>query len=122
MLIRLMFIRLLLITLCRAKVAKAVEIVANPTAFNKELLERLTKLKDPYKPFLFISNRHVETIFAAFFRALPTVKYRREYLRMKDGGTVALDWPIDGDDPVTWRTELPESAPVVVMLVGNSRS
>eukprot|EP00246_Nothoceros_aenigmaticus_P001554 TRINITY_DN12047_c0_g1_i1.p1 TRINITY_DN12047_c0_g1~~TRINITY_DN12047_c0_g1_i1.p1 ORF type:complete len:404 (+),score=36.01 TRINITY_DN12047_c0_g1_i1:256-1467(+) len=100
------------------KVAGVPELVASPTPFNKELLQRLTKLKEPYKPCPFIKNRHVETIFAALFRSLPSVKYRREYLRMGDGGTVALDWPISGEDSEIWKTELRESAPVAVLLPG----
>lgn len=70
-------------------------------------------LEYPYNPFPVIgSNRHVETIFAAFFRSLPEVKFRRECLRTKDDGAVALDW-VAGDD-----RKLPPLSPVLILLPG----
>lgn len=69
-------------------------------------------LHRPYDPYPFIAwNRHVETIFAAFFRSLPDVRFRRECLRTKDDGSVALDW-VSGD-----HTRLPPHAPVLILLV-----
>jgi hypothetical protein len=70
---------------------------------------KLTELEKPYKPFPLLTNRHVETIFAAFFRSLPKLTFRRECLRMPDGGTVALDWP---------QPELPNPKAVLVLLPG----
>lgn len=90
---------------------RAVEVVANTaTTFNADLQHRLTELlRKPYKSFPFLSNRHVETIFAALFRSRPQVTFRRECLRMPDGGTVALDWPLlEGQNP---------NGPVLVLLV-----
>ncbi|XP_071919643.1 embryogenesis-associated protein EMB8-like isoform X2 [Coffea arabica] len=76
-------------------------------------LPALTSLHTPYHPYPFIAwNRHVETIFAAFFRSLPDIKFRRECLRTKDNGTVALDW-VSGD-----RTRLSAVAPVLILLPG----
>ncbi|XP_020249341.1 embryogenesis-associated protein EMB8-like [Asparagus officinalis] len=57
-------------------------------------------------------NRHVETIFAAFFRSLPAVTFRRECLRTKDNGAVALDW-VSADD-----RQLPFESPVLILLPG----
>lgn len=73
--------------------SKALEIIGRGSALNASLLPKLTELEKPYKPFPLLSNRHVETIFAAYFRSLPKLTYRRECLTMADGGTVALDWP-----------------------------
>lgn len=56
-------------------------------------------------------NTHVETIFAAFFRSRPDVRFRRECLRTKDDGCVALDWVV-GD-----QTNLPSNSPVLILLV-----
>ncbi|XP_021903183.1 embryogenesis-associated protein EMB8 isoform X2 [Carica papaya] len=53
-----------------------------------------------------------ETIFAAFFRSIPDVKLRRECLRTKDDGVVALDW-VSGDD-----RRLPLESPVLILLPG----
>nr|ABK26924.1 unknown [Picea sitchensis] len=63
---------------------------------DRELMSKLTTLGRPYRHFPFMGNRHVETIFASFFRSLPVIKFRRECLRMEDGGTVALDCPLSG--------------------------
>lgn len=66
----------------------------------------------PYNPYpVFGWNTHVETIFAAFFRSCPDVRFRRECLRTKDDGCVALDWVV-GD-----QTSLPSNSPVLILLV-----
>ncbi|GER39575.1 alpha/beta hydrolase domain containing protein 1 [Striga asiatica] len=69
----------------------------------------------PYVPYPMVAwNRHVETIFAAFFRSLPEVNFRRECLRTTDDGVVSLDW-VSGDD-----RKLPSDAPLLILLVGLS--
>ncbi|KAG0570302.1 hypothetical protein KC19_6G152600 [Ceratodon purpureus] len=73
---------------------KALEVLGTGAAFNASILPKLTELEKPYKPYPLLTNRHVETIFAAFFRSLPRLTFRRQCLRMADGGTVALDWPL----------------------------
>lgn len=79
----------------------------------RSLLSRFASLKLPYRPFPFIGwNSHVETIFAAFFRSLPRVQLRRECLRTRDNGAVALDW-ISGDDHL-----LPPDSPILILLPG----
>jgi len=70
------------------------EVLGTGTAFNGSLLPKLTELEKEYKPFPLLTNRHVETIFAALFRSLPKLTFRRECVLMSDGGTVALDWPL----------------------------
>nr|GMC99899.1 embryogenesis-associated protein EMB8 isoform X2 [Ipomoea batatas] len=74
-------------------------------------LPALKSLQNPYNPYPIIGwNRHAETIFAAFFRSLPDLKLRRECLRTKDDGSVALDW-VAGDD-----RRLPPDSPVLILL------
>lgn len=69
-------------------------------------------LNRPYHPYPVIGwNRHLETIFASFFRSLPDVRFRRQCLRTKDDGSVALDW-VSGDDSL-----LPPHSPVLILLV-----
>ncbi|KAI4326781.1 hypothetical protein L6164_019317 [Bauhinia variegata] len=76
-------------------------------------LPAFSHLCRPYVPFPLIGwNRHLETIFAAFFRSVPDVGYRRECLRTKDDGAVALDW-VSGDD-----RRLPADSPVLILLPG----
>ncbi|XVF12876.1 hypothetical protein REPUB_Repub08aG0157700 [Reevesia pubescens] len=70
-------------------------------------------LRFPYNPFPLIAwNCHVETIFAAFFRSVSHVRLRRECLRVKDGGSVALDW-VSGD-----HRRLPPDSPILILLPG----
>ncbi|PKU68209.1 embryogenesis-associated protein EMB8 [Dendrobium catenatum] len=77
------------------------------------LLSQFASLKMSYRPFPVIGwNRHVETIFAAFFRSLPRVQFRRECLRTRDDGAVALDW-VSGDE-----RRLSPDTPVLVLLPG----
>ncbi|ESQ45454.1 hypothetical protein EUTSA_v10010419mg [Eutrema salsugineum] len=78
--------------------------------FLPALKESLTKAYDAFPLIGF--NRHVETIYAAFFRSVPSVRLRRECLRTKDGGSVALDW-VAGDD-----SYLPPESPILILLPG----
>ncbi|KAF5734362.1 embryogenesis-associated protein EMB8-like isoform X2 [Tripterygium wilfordii] len=50
-------------------------------------------LSNPYTPFPLIAcKRHVETIFAAFFRSIPQIRLRRECLGTAEDGAVTIDW------------------------------
>ncbi|GLT35752.1 hypothetical protein SLA2020_101790 [Shorea laevis] len=76
-------------------------------------LQAFKTLHRPYNPFPLIGwNRHMETIFASFFRSVPQVRLRRECLRTKDGGSVALDW-VAGD-----HQRLPSDSPLLILLPG----
>ncbi|CAN0908924.1 Embryogenesis-associated protein EMB8 [Linum grandiflorum] len=76
-------------------------------------LPALKTIHHPYEGYpLVASNRHVETILASLYRSKPDVKYKRECLRMKDNGSVALDW-VSGDD-----RRLPRETPVLILLPG----
>lgn len=78
-----------------------------------KFLSAFKSLHNPYSPYPIVAgNRHVETIFAAFFRSVPDVRLRRECLRTKDDGSVALDW-VSGDD-----RRLPPDSPLLILLVG----
>ncbi|CAG9467412.1 unnamed protein product [Pedinophyceae sp. YPF-701] len=78
---------------------------------NRRLVESMPSLRKPYQAPALLRNGHVETIWAAFFRKGLGIEYRREVVIMKDGGAVALDWPVG-------LPELPADAPVVVLLPG----
>ncbi|KAK7312134.1 hypothetical protein VNO77_35762 [Canavalia gladiata] len=80
---------------------------------SNRFLHALPYLSRPYHSSpLLASNRHLETIFAAFFRSVPDVKLRRQCLRTQDGGSVALDW-VSGDDRL-----LPPDSPLLILLPG----
>jgi hypothetical protein len=69
------------------------------TKFNEAVLSRMPALRTPYQPLPFLTNGHVETIWAAKCRSKVDLRYRRETLHMPDGGIATLDWriPEDGD-------------------------
>ncbi|XP_047335999.1 embryogenesis-associated protein EMB8-like, partial [Impatiens glandulifera] len=70
-------------------------------------------LTSAYEPYPIIGwNRHIETIFAAHFRNLPAVKFQRDYLRVKDGGVVSLDW-VSGDN-----LRFNSDTPILILLPG----
>jgi hypothetical protein len=51
---------------------KEVEVLEAGQARNASVLPKLVEeLEKPYKPFPLLTNRYVETIFAAFFRSMP---------------------------------------------------
>jgi hypothetical protein len=55
------------------------------TNFNNVVLSRMPSLRELYKPLLFLTNGHIETIFAAKTRGLVDLRYRREYLLVPEG-------------------------------------
>eukprot|EP00268_Persea_americana_P027782 TRINITY_DN2705_c0_g1_i1.p1 TRINITY_DN2705_c0_g1~~TRINITY_DN2705_c0_g1_i1.p1 ORF type:complete len:365 (-),score=38.74 TRINITY_DN2705_c0_g1_i1:2623-3696(-) len=79
----------------------------------ESVLSHFPSLQRPYNSFPIIaSNHHIETIFAAFCRSVPSVALRRECLRTRDEGAVALDW-VSGDD-----RRLPPESPLLILLPG----
>lgn len=73
-------------------------------SFNAAVLSRCPTLRSKYNTPPFLSNGHVETIFAALTRVAPWINYSRTQLALPDGGTVALDYedtqkdlPFDAD-------------------------
>ena len=81
----------------------------NPSAFNEALLARLQQLRQPYKPTPWLYNPHLQLLWLLLrVSVAPPLRYERtEVLRMRDGGTTALDWMGLDCDP---------SAPTLVVL------
>lgn len=48
--------------------------------------------KSTYKPPMFCSNTHIQTIVPTLFRKIPDVTYRRERIDTPDGDFIDLDW------------------------------
>lgn len=76
----------------KLKMTQRPRVVCQPTAFNRGVLSRMPTIRALYRPLLFLTNGHVETIFAAKARSKTLFRYRREYLLVPEGGIVALDW------------------------------
>lgn len=83
------------------------------TRFFDDILSRCTTVHKEYHVYPLLANCHVETIAASKFRRDPKLKYDRELLDRPDGGTVAVDY-----EQLEPGTELPEDAPVVLVLPG----
>lgn len=72
----------------------------NPSPFNAALLARLDQLRRPYAPTPWLYNAHLQLLWLLLRGAVaPPLRYERtDVLRMRDGGTTALDWlGLDGD-------------------------
>ena len=62
--------------------------------FTRALLPRLPQLHAPYRPTPWLFNAHLQLLWLMLREALePPLRYEEaEVLRMRDGGTTALDW------------------------------
>jgi uncharacterized protein len=49
-----------------------------------------------YRPPLLLKNRHFNTVFAALFRRVSGIAYRRERIELPDGDFLDLDWAGEG--------------------------
>lgn len=68
------------------------ELILQRTSFNKGVLSRCPTINSAYQTWPFLSNGHVETIFASKLRRNPSVSYSRESFETPDGGTVHIDY------------------------------
>ena len=59
----------------KQKMTQKPTISCQPTAFNVGVLARMPTLRSAYRPLMFLTNGHVETIFAAKTRAKIRFKY-----------------------------------------------
>ncbi|XP_047482095.1 phospholipase ABHD3-like isoform X1 [Penaeus chinensis] len=76
-----------------AKAVKRPLFACRNSAWRMFLEENLTVLHEKYWPTVWCIETHLQTFFASATRAfLPNRDYKREVLRLKDGGEVALDW------------------------------
>lgn len=66
----------------------------DPSPFNQALLARVDPLRRPYSPTPWLYNAHLQLAYLVLREAIaPRLRYERtDVLRMRDGGTTALDW------------------------------
>lgn len=81
----------------------------HPSPFNERVVARLEQLRRPYVPTPWLCNAHLQLLWLLLRDAIaPALAYERtEILRMRDGGTTALDWI---------GLDAPPSAPTLVVL------
>lgn len=72
-------------------------------------------LSEKYWPTVWCFESRVQTILASVLRSsiLPDINYRREILKLKDGGEVALDWMENANDEASNK-----KSPIVIILPG----
>lgn len=74
-------------------VAKQPMFACKEGKFREFLLLNCPILKERYWPTLWCFSTHAQTVLAHLFRGrLPNLPYRREILKLPDGGMVSLDW------------------------------
>lgn len=90
----------------------------NPSPFNERVVARLPQLHQPYVPTPWLSNAHLQLLWLLLRDTVaPSLAYERtDVLRMRDGGTTALDW-IGLDAPPTAPTVL-----VLPSIAGDAQS
>ncbi|XP_063617082.1 protein ABHD1 [Cydia splendana] len=101
----------LYITYYLVEVVKRPLLVCGPGAL-RSLLERdVPLLQTPYWPTPWCVEARLQTVLGSILRSLllPHARYRREVLRLADGGQVALDWLENSAGP---------GAPVLLVLPG----
>ncbi|CAG4972486.1 unnamed protein product [Colias eurytheme] len=84
----------LYITYYLVEVVKKPLLICGKGEFRQMLEEKVPLLNEPYWPTPWCVESRLQTVIASVLRSriLPTVNYRREILRLSDGGQVALDW------------------------------
>ncbi|KAL0946922.1 hypothetical protein HGRIS_013083 [Hohenbuehelia grisea] len=81
----------------------------------RELVEtKCRSLFTSYKPAWWLFNGHLQTIYCVLgdFTKVDQLTYDRTYLRLRDGGTIGLDFaPLD-------KSSVAEDVPIIVVLHG----
>ncbi|KAL1741532.1 Alpha/Beta hydrolase protein [Schizophyllum fasciatum] len=76
--------------------------------------KRCPSLHKPFVPAWWLPNGHAQTLYCVLgdFTKSDRMRYQRTFIRMKEGGTVAMDWaPIDQE-------ALPDDTPIIVVKHG----
>ena len=63
---------------------------------NTAILSQCEELKAGFQPTFWAANPHIQTILGCLMHFFShRFHFRREYIQMRDGGTIALEWYID---------------------------
>ncbi|KAI0054048.1 AB-hydrolase YheT [Auriscalpium vulgare] len=90
---------------------------ADKTSLRELVHKHCLSLFAEYQPAWWLFNGHLQTAYSAVgdFSHVDEVVYERTLLRLKEGGTLGLDFT-----PPTSERELPDDTPVIVVLHGLS--
>ncbi|XP_077286849.1 abhydrolase domain containing Hydr1 [Arctopsyche grandis] len=92
-------------------VVKRPTLVCRPGPFRDFLVQNVQLLDEKFWPTLWCFESRLQTIIASVLRTsiLADIQYRREILKLADGGEVALDWMDKG---------CAKNSPIVIILPG----
>jgi len=99
-------------------VVQPTELHYHPNCTLKEYVMNSNNTIGKFYPNFLLINAHVQTVGCKFLRLAPNIIYKRDYLTLKDGGAVALDWD-------SLSLNFGETVPTVILfhgLVGSSTS
>lgn len=93
----------------RRTAARMPELVFRPSCFNQRIVERVRRLREPYRPTPWLYNTHLQLAWLLLRETLAApLRYERtDVLTMRDGGTTSLDW---------LGLDAPPQAPTLVLL------
>ncbi|CAH1232719.1 ABHD15 [Branchiostoma lanceolatum] len=75
-------------------------LVSKNSSLRPYFLQKCLGLRSPFVPTVWAFNPHVQTVLSAVVCPATGPRFEREYLELKDGGLVALDWPTFGEKTV----------------------
>ncbi|XP_046959651.1 phospholipase ABHD3 [Vanessa cardui] len=106
---------LLYITYYLVEVVKKPTLICRKGEFRQFLEENVPILSEPYWPTPWCVESRLQTVLGSVLRShlLSHIHYRREILRLSDGGQVALDWA-----EIEEETEDGSPRPVMLVLPG----
>ncbi|CAH1230500.1 ABHD15 [Branchiostoma lanceolatum] len=67
-------------------------LVSKNSSLRPYFLQKCLGLRSPFVPTVWAFNPHVQTLLSAVVCPVTGPRFQREYLELKDGGVVALDW------------------------------
>ncbi|KAL1739432.1 Alpha/Beta hydrolase protein [Schizophyllum fasciatum] len=76
--------------------------------------QRCPSLYERFQPAWWLPNGHLQTVYAVLgdFSKVHRLQYRRQFIRMRDGGTIGMDWaPAE-------QSAAPANAPIIVVKHG----
>ncbi|KAL3663809.1 hypothetical protein V7S43_011222 [Phytophthora oleae] len=112
------------------RTAETPKLVYRVTDSNKKLLEHCpTITKNKYYPPWRLFNGHLQTVRFAYDERGPKINYKRQLMKLPDGGVVSLDWALLQDQNVpnqdlnvaastTWLADVEPTRRTMILLPG----
>ncbi|CAK1601516.1 unnamed protein product [Parnassius mnemosyne] len=110
----------LYITYYLVEVVKKPMLICRKGEFRQLLEDHVPILNEYYWPTIWCFESRLQTVLGSVLRSLflPPLQFRREVLRLSDGGQVALDWLVEEGEEEGGREGEGEQRVVVLVLPG----